>query len=297
VLGLPVRHSLSPVLHRAAYRALGLTGWSYSAIECDEQRLAGLLAGSGEDVVGYSCTMPLKRQVLRVASSVSPEAAAIGAGNTLLRTAHGWHADNTDWLGIRDALLTPTGSDSETRRAAGPIAAGGRVTVLGAGGTAQAALAALADPAALGHPAALADFATPSLARARQVTVLVRDRSRAGPLLATAQRLELPVTLAPLAERRHWLDADLIIATLPAGAADPFAGLPFRADQALLEAVYDPWPTPLAAALAAAGACVVSGAAMLLHQAARQVELMTGSAAPVEAMRAALLAAVPDCGV
>lgn len=263
MLGKPIGHSLSPVLHRAAYRALGLAGWSYTAIECDSHGLAGLLAGSDERVVGYSCTMPLKRQVLQVASSVSPEATAIGAGNTLLRRGAGWHADNTDWIGVRDALR------------AASLPTGGAVTILGAGGTAQAALAAL----------------EPGL----RITVLVREPSRAGPLLASAQRLGVPVTLAPLSERRHWLDADLIIATLPAGAADPFAGLPFRRDQALLEAVYDPWPTPLAAALAAAGAPVVSGAAMLLHQAARQVELMTGSAAPVEAMRAALLAAVPGC--
>lgn len=266
MLGKPIGHSLSPVLHRAAYRALGLTGWSYTAIECDEQGLADLLAGSDEQVVGYSCTMPLKRQVLRVASSASPEAAAIGAGNTLLRRGTGWHADNTDWTGIRDAL------------GAGSLPAGGAVTILGAGGTAQAALAALA-----------------ALPDAGQVTVLVREPSRAGPLLASAQRLELPVRLAPLSERRHWLEADLIIATLPAGAADRFADLPFRRDQALLEALYHPWPTPLAAALAAARAPVVSGAAILLHQAARQVELMTGSAAPVEAMRAALLAAAPGC--
>ena len=263
MLGKPIGHSLSPVLHLAAYRALGLAGWRYTAIECDSDALPGLLAASGEDVVGYSCTMPLKRQVLRVADSASAEAAAIGAGNTLLRTAAGWHADNTDWIGIRDAL------------AAAGVPAGGAVTVLGAGGTAQAALAALAGAA--------------------RVTVLVRDPSRAGELLAAADRLDRPVTVASLSERRHWLAADLILATLPAGAADRFAGLPFRRDQALLDVVYEPWPTPLAAALAAAGGPVVSGAAMLLRQAARQVELMTGSAAPVEAMRAALLAAVPGC--
>ncbi|MDQ1742618.1 MAG: shikimate dehydrogenase [Pseudonocardiales bacterium] len=267
MLGKPVGHSLSPVLHRAAYRALGLTGWRYTAIECDEQGLAGLLARSGEDVIGYSCTMPLKRQVLRVASSASAQASAIGAGNTLLRTATGWHADNTDWIGIRDALAT----------AAIPV--GGAVTILGAGGTAQAALAALA--------------AGPALER---ISVLVREPSRAGGLLATAARLELPVTLASLADEQSWLAADLIIATLPAGVADRFADLPFHAGQALLDVVYSPWPTPLAAALAAAGAPVVSGAAMLLHQAARQVELMTGSAAPVEAMRAALREAAPGCG-
>ena len=149
--------------------------------------------------------------------------------------------------------------------------------MLGAGGTAQAALAALTG--------------------AHRVTVLVREPARAADLLAAARRLGRPVTVAPLTRREHWLDADLIIATLPAGAADRFADLPFRRSQALLDAVYHPWPTPLAGALAAAGAPVISGAAMLLHQAARQVELMTGSAAPVEAMRAAIAAAVPGCGV
>ncbi len=263
VLGSPVGHSLSPVLHLAAYRALGLTGWRYTAIECDEAGLAALLARSAADVVGYSCTMPLKRQVLREASSVSAEAAAIGAGNTLLRRAAGWHADNTDWIGIRDAL------------AARAVPATGAVTVLGAGGTAQAALAALTGAA--------------------QVTVLVREPTRAGPLLATADRLAVPVTLARLSDRRAWLDADLIIATLPVGAADRFADLPVRRGQALLEAIYDPWPTPLATAFAAAGAPVISGASMLLYQAARQVQLMTGHAAPVAAMRAALLAAAPGC--
>ena len=266
VLGKPVGHSLSPVLHRAAYRALGLTGWRYTAIECDEPELAGLLARSGTDVVGYSCTMPLKRQVLRVATSASPAASAIGAGNTLLRTANGWHADNTDWIGIRDAL------------AAASVPAAGRVVVLGAGGTAQAALAALTD----GEPP-------------RQVQVLVREPGRAGELLATASRLALPVTVAPLADPQPWLAADLVISTLPAGAADGYAGWAFTAGQALLDAVYSPWPTPLAAAFTAAGAPVISGAAMLLYQAARQVELMTGSAAPVEAMRAALRAALPGC--
>jgi shikimate dehydrogenase len=271
VLGKPVGHSLSPVLHRAAYRALGLTGWRYTAIECDEPELAGVLARSDGDVVGYSCTMPLKRQVLRVASSASSEASAIGAGNTLLRTAAGWHADNTDWIGIRDAL------------AAASVPVPGRVAVLGAGGTAQAALAALA-------------AAPPHDAGRRQVSVLVREPSRAADLLATARRLALPVTVAPLADPEPWLAADLVIATLPAGAADGCAGWAFRAEQALLDVVYSPWPTPLAAAFAAAGAPVVSGAAMLLYQAARQVELMTGSAAPVEAMRAALREAVPGCG-
>jgi shikimate dehydrogenase len=98
------------------------------------------------------------------------------------------------------------------------------------------------------------------------------------------------------------IGASLVISTLPAGAADPLAAagpaaLALVAGQSLLDVVYDPWPTPLAAAAAAAGCSVISGAAMLLHQAAAQVRLMTGCAAPVAAMRAALRQAAPGCGV
>jgi shikimate dehydrogenase len=265
VLGKPIAHSLSPVLHRAAYGALGLTDWRYDAIECDADDLAELLARSAADVVGYSCTMPLKREVLRVADSVSAQAIAIGAGNTLLRIDDIWFAENTDWLGISNAL-------SERG-----VPVTGSVVVLGAGGTAQAALAALED--------------------ADQITVLVREPARAGELVEAAERLDVLVSIGRLDDVQPLREADVVISTLPAGAADPLAGHLWRSEQALLDAVYHPWPTALAGGFAESGGTVVSGAAMLLHQAARQVELMTGMPAPVAAMRAALLAAVPRCGV
>jgi shikimate dehydrogenase len=99
-----------------------------------------------------------------------------------------------------------------------------------------------------------------------------------------------------LAPDARALQADLVVSTLPSGAADPLAAHSWRRAQAVLDVVYDPWPTPLAAAVAAANGTVVSGALMLLHQAAEQVELMTGRSAPVEAMRAALREAAPACG-
>ncbi|MDQ1734005.1 MAG: shikimate dehydrogenase [Pseudonocardiales bacterium] len=267
VLGSPVSHSLSPVLHRAAYTELALTDWSYDAIECDESQLADLIADSGPEVVGYSCTMPLKREVLRVASAVSEEAAAIGAGNTLLRIDDDWYADNTDWIGIRDAVADRG------------LAITGNIAVLGAGGTAQAALAALAG--------------------AETVTVWARDPMRTLDLLETAERLDVAVTIARLDDEAigALVAADLVISTAPAGAVDRLALLPWRAEQALLDVVYHPWPTVLARAVTAAGGTVISGAEMLLFQAVRQVELMTGRAAPVQAMRAALAAVVPDGGL
>ncbi len=264
VLGSPIGHSLSPTLHRAAYQALGLTDWTYGARECDEQGLAPLLAAAGPEVAGYSCTMPLKRAVLAVAASVSERAGAIGAGNTLLPDAGGWRAENTDWIGIRDALA-----------AREVTVAGKDIVLLGAGGTAQAALAALVEAA--------------------RVTALVRDPARTGELLASAERLGVRVEIAPLSQAQSLTGAELVISTLPAGAAD---GLDrhWRPGQAVLDVVYHRWPTVLAATAGRNGATVISGASMLLFQAAAQVELMTGRTAPVEAMRAALLAAAPGCG-
>lgn len=256
VLGSPVAHSLSPVLHTAAYRALGLDGWSYTRHDCDEAGLPGFVSGLGPDWAGLSLTMPLKRAALEVADAVDPLAAAVGAANTLLLGAAP-AAYNTDVAGIVTAL--------------GPVA--GRAVVLGAGGTAQAALAALRD---LGVD---------------DVTVLVRDLARTGELRATAERLGTgPRIEAGLTDpaRVDLAAADLVISTLPAGAADRLTA----PATVLLDVVYAPWPTPFAAAAQRAGARVVSGLEMLLHQAAAQVQLMTGKPGPVEAMRAALDAAV-----
>ena len=266
MLGRPIAHSLSPLLHRAAYSALGLD-WRYEAVDCGEHDLPGVLAAR-PDWAGFSCTMPLKHAVLEVAAEVRPAAAAVGAGNTLLPRGAGWVAENTDVAGIVTAL---------TERGAAPAS----VTVLGAGGTAQAAVAALAQ---LGRDGC---------------TVLLRDRRKAGPILATAERAGVTVELGDLppdAERAPALAAELVISTLPPGAADPFARYAWSARQWLLDVVYAPWPTRVADAAAAAGSEVIGGEAMLLHQAAAQVRLMTGHEAPVAAMRAALDAALAARG-
>lgn len=259
VLGRPIAHSLSPLLHNAAYAALELN-WRYEAIECGAAELRDVLdtaAGHG-DWAGFSCTMPLKHAVVELADEVRPMAAAIGAGNTLLpRPGGGWIADNTDVTGIV-ATLREHGVRPRS------------ATVLGAGGTAQAVLAAVRQ---LHVP---------------RCTALVRDRSRATRLERTAQTLGVELLIGELSVDAGALGADLVVSTLPAGAADAFAGARWHAGQAVLDVVYDPWPTALAAAAQQAGAGVLSGARMLLHQAAAQVELMTGREAPLAAMAAAL---------
>ena len=261
VLGSPVAHSLSPVLHNAAYAALGLTDWSYGLHECREPELAGFVDGLGPEWAGLSLTMPLKRVTLDVADEVDELAAAIGAANTLVLTGRRT-AYNTDIVGI-GATLGRT--------------LPGRAVVLGAGGTAQSALAALRE------------------AGIDDVTVLVRDLGRTTELRDTAERLGVaPRIVAALADpasaSAELVGADVVISTLPPGGADPL--VPPGAGAVVLDVVYAPWPTPFAAAALAAGAGVRSGLEMLLHQAVAQVELMTGKPGPVAAMRTALDAAV-----
>jgi shikimate dehydrogenase len=258
VLGKPVAHSLSPVIHNAGYAAAGLAGWSYVAIECAEAELPGLVAGLGPEWAGLSLTMPLKEVALAVADAASPLATTLGAANTLIRRDGGWFAENTDAGGVCDAL-----------RGAG-VARAETVAVLGAGGTARAALAAARD---LG---------------ASSVTVYARRATAVDELRPVASALGLRVSHVDFAAAAE-ATADVVISTVPAGAADPLAtALRWPPATVLLDVLYHPWPTPLAAAAAAAGCRVVSGLDMLLGQAVRQFELFTGVPAPVVAMRAAL---------
>jgi shikimate dehydrogenase len=261
VLGQPITHSLSPVLHRAAYEALGLTDWTYDLVECDEAGLPGYVDGRGPEWAGLSLTMPLKRAVLPLLGHVDHLAAATGGANTVVFRADGRYGYNTDVPGIVDAL-TEAG-----------VPAPGSVTIIGAGATACSALAAVGELGAAG------------------ADVVLRDPARAAGVQATADRLGLKVRLRPWADLSGDAVApDLLISTVPAGAANEYAErvrLTRTAPLALMDVVYHPWPTPLAEAAAAAGSVVASGYAMLLHQAAAQVELMTGKPAPLEPMRAA----------
>ena len=266
VLGSPVRHSLSPVLHGAAYRALGLPGWHYGMIECDEPGLPPLIDGMGPEWAGLSLTMPLKRVALAVADEVSPLAQAVGAANTLVfppgGPAKGRRAENTDVAGLVRAL-----------REAG-LAHAKQAVILGAGGTAQAALAAVRE---LGH---------------QSPVVVVRNPARTAELCETAERLGMRPAISGRLFDEPLPDADLIISTLPGGAADPLSSTRWNPGTTVLDVVYAPWPTPFAGSALAAGCRVVSGLTVLLHQAVAQVELMTGLPGPVEAMRTALGAAV-----
>ena len=272
VLGHPVAHSLSPVLHSAAYRALGLDGWEYTAIDVTEEELASFVEGLDESWAGLSLTMPLKQVVLPLLDHVEPLAGVVGAVNTVLfqptgsvRTLVG---ANTDVHGLVAALREGLGDR--------PV---GSAVVLGAGATAASTLAALAE---LG-------CTTP--------TVLVRSLGRTGGLQRAAHRMGVAPRFAVLDPASARLsDIDVVVSTLPSRAADPVAdalagqhatGAPAPRG-VLLDVVYDPRPTALSRAWSQAGGTVVCGERMLLHQAAEQVRLMTGHVAPLAAMAEAL---------
>ncbi len=252
VLGSPIAHSLSPALHRAAYAELGLTDWSYDRFEVDEDGFGGFVArlSDAEDRAqwrGLSLTMPLKAAAARIGTP-SDEVRLTGVANTLIVEPDGTVAvHNTDIAGLVQAL-----------RAAG-VDDVGRVCVLGAGGTARAALVSVA---ALG---------------ARSVQVLARRPEQISALSPLAAELGLDLLGGDFDDTPD--PADLLLSTVTAAAVaekvqQDAAGLDRVG--AVFDVVYDPWPTPLAAAARAGGRTVINGLDLLAHQAVGQLELMTG---------------------
>lgn len=256
LLGSPVDGALSPVLHRAAYAAMGLP-WTYHAIECQPQDLARFLDSLDGSWRGFSLTMPLKRTVVPLLDEASETVSRIGAANTIVVTPSGrLVGENTDLYGMVQAL-----------REAG-VTTVSAVTVLGAGATACTALAAARE---LGCD---------------QAVVVARDTGRARCLLgAPAERIGITATIAAWAAADRYLAADLVVSALPPQAADALAPLWTRGAGTLMDVTYRPWPSRFARAAQESGRRVVGGLPMLVHQAARQVVLQTGhSPAPVTEM-------------
>ncbi|MGW0035660.1 shikimate dehydrogenase [Gordonia sp. NPDC003376] len=268
VLGLPVSHSRSPDLHRAAYRALGLDDWTYGRRECSAEALPGLVDDAGADYVGFSVTMPGKLAALAHADLRTERAVLVGSANTLVRTADGWRADCTDIDGMIGALAE-LGVDAGTVGSSLPVSA----VVIGAGGTALPTVAALA---AAGISA---------------LTVVARDAGRAASVPALADRLGMHADVVPFTDtsalRSRCAESAVAVSTVPGDGTSVLIGALATAPR-VVDVIYDPWPTPLAAAVTAAGGRVVGGLVMLLHQAFGQVEQFTGFPAPREAMAAAV---------
>lgn len=259
VLGSPIAHSLSPVLHRAAYGELGLADWTYDLFEVDEAALPGFIAGLGPEWAGLSLTMPLKRAVIPLLDEISETAASVEAVNTVVCTDGGRRVgDNTDIPGMVAALRERGIEQVES------------AAILGAGATASSALAALARICT------------------GEVVAYVRSEARAAEMRQWGERLDVEVRTADWADAERALSAPLVIATTPAGATDALSKAVPERPATLFDVLYDPWPTALAARWSGYGGAVVSGLDLLVHQAVLQVEQMTGRApAPLDVMRKA----------
>ncbi len=242
VLGFPIAHSLSPVLHAKAFDLLGIAG-SYEAIEVASGGLADFLKSQGANYDYLSLTMPLKEEVLVIAESsgitVDELALRIQSVNTLVRKGSGWSATSTDGSGFVKALAN-AGYDHFNS-----------VLILGAGGTARAVAGALDE---------IAD----------SVAIMGRSVRRNVGIAACFTKL------AP--EFISWDDQidlrnfDLIVNTTPSGAADLVAeNIPFKVEGLLFDVLYKPWPTLLARRWSDAGGKVISGLELLLYQGIDQI--------------------------
>ncbi|WP_326696515.1 shikimate dehydrogenase [Streptomyces sp. NBC_01754] len=264
VLGSPIDHSLSPVLHRAAYAELGLDTWSYDRFDVDEAALPAFVEGLDPSWAGLSLTMPLKRAIIPLLDEISGTAASVEAVNTVVFTEDGRRTgDNTDIPGMVAALRERAVDEVES------------AAILGAGATASSALAALAQICT------------------GPVTAYVRSAVRADEMRGWGERLGVEVRTADWADAAQGLRAPLVIATTPAGTTDALADAVPESPGTLFDVLYEPWPTVLAARWSAAGAPVVGGLDLLVHQAVLQVERMTGLDAPLAVMRAAGEDALP----
>ena len=268
VIGSPISHSLSPVLHRAAWDSIGLGGhWVYDRIEVGADAAADFVRTLDSQCAGLSVTMPCKQAIIPALDVLDPLAQAVGAVNTVIPSAGVLTGFNTDVHGI-------VASISAARLERG-MEAPRRGLILGARATASSALAALGSLGITRTAVAARRFGGPGS--------IVPAAARLGVDIDQVMWQDLPSVRAALAR------AAVIVSTVPAGAADTLvADWTPRPDQTVLDVVYSPRDTPLRAACEAAGALLVDGTEMLLHQAAQQVRLMTGRDPSTSSMRDAL---------
>lgn len=266
VLGHPIAHSLSPALHRAAYAYLGEANLEYDRRDTLPDDLPAIMRGvrnpAGTEeapyIAGLSVTMPLKTAVIQYCDELSETARVTGAVNTVYPRGERVLGDNTDVIGIVNALLHAGLKPNHERD---------EPAVIGGGATAISALTALHQ---LGYS---------------RVSVYARSLHKLGSVQEAADRLGVQLSTVALAEfpaeqkaRRH----NPVISTLPARAADEWAsqlsglkGASATHRPVLLDVAYNPWPSALASAWEASGGAVVSGLEMLLYQAVEQVLLFT----------------------
>lgn len=255
VLGSPIAHSKSPLLHAAAYRELELD-WEYGAAEVTGDALPGFIASRDDSWRGLSLTMPLKRDVLALLDAVDSTALLTGGANTVLfdRGAGGLslRGFNTDVYGVTQAFREAGVDHLDS------------VQILGGGATAASALVAVRE---LG---------------ARRILVSVRNPARASDLVALGVSLGADVSVSVLGTHDDFGTPDAVVSTIPGHSETGFEfGEQVRRHAVLFDVAYDPWPSAFAASWLAAGGTVISGLEMLLHQALAQVRVFVGGAPDV----------------
>ena len=257
VLGSPIEHSLSPVLHNAGYVATGLEGWEYTRIRCEVEELPSVVGGADPSFRGFSVTMPCKFAALDFADEVTGRARQIGSANTLTRIDGGWRADNTDCEGALVALRELLGS-TPVRNA----------VLVGAGGTARAVVWALRE------------------AGCERLTVINRS-DRSAEFDEITEGIDVAFRSFDTDLQETTMQADVVVSTVPADALQGQAA--YLGHAPVFDVIYSPWPTPLATCAASNGYPVVGGLSMLAGQSYAQFEQFTGIEAPRDAMRHALL--------
>jgi shikimate dehydrogenase len=270
VIGDPVRHSLSPVLHNAAFAALGLD-WVYVALPVQPGAGAAAVAAMATlGIDGLNVTMPHKGAAAAAVDHRSPVAERLASVNTVTRSTRGLQGDSTDGEGFVRSLRTDEGFDPSGRRC----------LVVGAGGAARAVVLALADAGA-----AEVVVAARRPEAAAQAAELAGRRGRVG-VVEDADGCDLVVNATPIGMGEVVVD---LADAAGSGAADdlPVPARCLGPGQVVADLVYQPIRTPLVEVARARGAVAVNGLGMLIHQAALSFRLWTGEDPPLEVLSAA----------
>lgn len=257
VAGYPIEHSLSPIIHKAGYEALGLA-WNYEKYLIKEDELENFVKKRDSDLVGLSLTMPLKEKAIEISDVVTDLAQQVKSANTLIFKEGKIYSGNTDIYGIVKSLKTNKKLDLTNP------------AVIGSGATARSAIYALKN---LGS---------------QQVMLCARNELTLQEANDFALRIGLKSQIINWQDLSKAMNATTLISTLPSNAMDQFAALGPEIPGTLLDIAYKPWPSKIAMEWIFRRGFVVSGLEMLLHQACMQFELMTGLKAPVTQMRQAL---------
>ena len=257
VAGYPIEHSLSPIIHKAGYEALGLD-WNYEKYLLKEEELFNFVSTRDNELVGLSLTMPLKEKAIEISDVVTDLAKKANSANTLIFKENKVYSGNTDVYGIVQALKTNKKLDLTNP------------AIIGSGATARSAVLSLNNMGA------------------KNVMVCARNESAVNQVSDLANSLGLTCQIINWNDLAKAMNASTLISTLPSQAMDKFAALGPENPGTLLDIAYDPWPSKVAMEWIFRRGFVVSGLEMLLHQACMQFELMTGLKAPITQMRQAL---------